>query len=199
MSQVSGVWNLCNDQGNLGTAVITNVRFVWFATMNDMFNISIPYIQIQSISLRNSKFGKSLVVATSEQSGGYILGFRIDPLEKLQDIHKELNSLFKTYSNCPIFGVEYVTKEATDKEKEAVPVKDIMDDINEIDDSHENTDAFAAYLADGGSHQDREVVFCRELGVAIEKIKEGFTLESLWSILPPEQNKTTIIGQTMKK
>ena len=151
------------------------------------------------LSLRNSKFGKSLVVATSEQSGGYILGFRIDPLEKLQDIHKELNSLFKTYSNCPIFGVEYVTKEATDKEKEAVPVKDIMDDINEIDDSHENTDAFAAYLADGGSHQDREVVFCRELGVAIEKIREGFTLESLWSILPPEQNKTTIIGQTMKK
>ena len=37
-------------QGNLGTAIITNVRVVWYAQMNDLFNISIPYIQIASVS-----------------------------------------------------------------------------------------------------------------------------------------------------
>ena len=55
-------------------------------------------------------------------------------------------------------------------------------------------DAFAAYLADGaGPRPAGEIVFCRELGVAREKIKEGFTLESLWSVLPPEPNKKALL------
>ena len=29
--------------------IITNVRVVWFANMNDLFNISTPYIQIASV------------------------------------------------------------------------------------------------------------------------------------------------------
>lgn len=73
-----------------------------------------------------------------------------------------------------------------------------MDDINEIDDTnYESQDAFAAYLADGGGgggeQRGAEVVFCRELGVAMEKIKDGFTLESLWSVLPPEPNKKALL------
>lgn len=51
VSTVNGVWNLSSDQGNLGTMIITNIRVVWFANMNDLFNISIPYIQIASVSL----------------------------------------------------------------------------------------------------------------------------------------------------
>ena len=68
VSTVNGVWNLSrwtevnlaicsdiifvcfSDQGNLGTMIITNVRVVWYANMNDLFNISIPYIQIASVS-----------------------------------------------------------------------------------------------------------------------------------------------------
>ena len=40
---------LLSDQGNLGTMIVTNVRIVWFANLNDLFNISIPYIQIASV------------------------------------------------------------------------------------------------------------------------------------------------------
>ena len=42
---------LFSDQGNLGTMIITNVRVVWFANMNDLFNISIPYIQIATVRI----------------------------------------------------------------------------------------------------------------------------------------------------
>ena len=49
INTVNGVWNLSSDQGNLGTAIISNVRFVWYANMNDHFNISIPYLQIASV------------------------------------------------------------------------------------------------------------------------------------------------------
>ena len=49
----------------------------------------------------------ALVVESCEESGGYVLGFRIDPVEKLHEVHKELLSLFNLYSQTPIFGVEY--------------------------------------------------------------------------------------------
>ena len=55
---------------------------------------------------------------------------------------------------------------------------DTMDDINEIDESNpETTDAFAAYIAEG-SQKDREVVFSRELGLAIEKLKVSPVLKT---------------------
>lgn len=45
------------------------------------------------------------------QSGGYVLGFKIDPVEKLQESVKEINSLHKVYSASPIFGVNYEMEE----------------------------------------------------------------------------------------
>ena len=143
----------------------------------------------------------ALVVESSELSGGYILGFRIDPLEKLQEIQREIASLHKLYSTTPIFGVEYDTKDELPKTEEVIQFDTTMDDINEIDDTnYESHDAFAAYLADGsGPRPDSEIVFCRELGVAMEKIKDGFTLESLWSVLPPEPNKKALLELNTSK
>ena len=70
-----------------------------------------------------------------------------------------------------------------------------MDDVDEIDDSHpESNDAFAAYVADGGMEdRNRAPVYCPELGLCIEKIKDGFTLESLWQILPAESTKRNLL------
>lgn len=54
-NKVSGVYNLSSDQGNLGTFAITNIRLVWYADMNETFNISLPFMQISNVS-------KSLIV-----------------------------------------------------------------------------------------------------------------------------------------
>ena len=55
----------------------------------------------------------------------------------------------------------------------------------------EGSDAFTAYLADGGLQNEelRPIVFSPELGICIEQVKEGFSLESLWQVLPPENTK----------
>lgn len=106
MIKISGVWNLSSDQGNLGTFFfITSVRIVWHADMNDSFNISISYLQIRSIKITDSKFGLALVTESSQRSG-YVLGFKIDPVGKLQASVKEINSFLKVYSASPIFGVD---------------------------------------------------------------------------------------------
>lgn len=178
--KVSGVWNLSSDQGNLGTFFITNVRLVWHANINESFNVSIPYLQMKTIKIRDSKFGLALVVESSSQSGGYVLGFRIDPTEKLQQVHKEIQSLHKVYSNCPVFGVEFEEDERPQGLDE-LTIERVKDDV-EIE-TEGQSDAFAAYFADGNKDKDRDPVYSDELGLAIEKLKDGFTLSGLWDVL----------------
>ena len=67
VSVANGVWNLSSDQGNLGTAIVTNVRVVWYANMNDFFNISIPYIQIASVCKTISFSSNTINKATNIQ------------------------------------------------------------------------------------------------------------------------------------
>lgn len=43
----------------------------------------------------SAKFGVALVIETSPQSGGYVLGFKVDPRETLDYVHKELSSLLQ--------------------------------------------------------------------------------------------------------
>lgn len=46
-----------------------------------------------------------MVIETTIQSGNYVLGFRIDPLEKLQETAKEIQNLHKLFTANPILGV----------------------------------------------------------------------------------------------
>ena len=63
--------------------------------------------------MKSSKFGKAYVLNSSEHSGSFVLGFRLDPAEKLHRTHKELEALHKLYSDKPIFGVQYQIKVGT--------------------------------------------------------------------------------------
>ncbi|KAK3282283.1 Bardet-Biedl syndrome 5 protein [Cymbomonas tetramitiformis] len=181
-NKVNGVWNLSSDQGNLGTFFITNVRLVWHANLAENFNVSIPYLQMKSIRIRDSKFGPALVIETTPRSGGYILGFRVDPQERMRDIYKEIHSLWQVFSVNPIFGVDY-TMEDRPQPLSSVTVQRTTDDVEVLDQEEDNSDVFAAYYADGTKNTDREAVFHPDLGLAIENLREGISLEQLWSVL----------------
>nr|CAB3225175.1 COS41.4 [Phallusia mammillata] len=186
--KVNGVWNLSSDQGNLGTFFVTNIRVVWHANMNESFNVSIPYLQIQSVKVRDSKFGFAMVIESTWQSGGYVLGFRIDPLEKLQETAKEIQSLHRVYSSSPVYGVQHeknINKVDEELENGQIINAAVMEDID-IDTSIKS-DACVAYYADDMGTTDPSAepvqpVFSPELGLAIEPLKPGYTLESLWKI-----------------
>lgn len=53
----------------------------------------------------------------------------------------------------------------------------------EIIDPPDRGDALAQYYADATKGADREPVYCAELGLAVEQLKEGLTIEQLWSVL----------------
>mmetsp|Transcript_42597 Transcript_42597/g.87057 ORF Transcript_42597/g.87057 Transcript_42597/m.87057 type:complete len:351 (+) Transcript_42597:193-1245(+) len=181
-NKIPGVWNLSADQGNLGTFFLTNVRIVWHANLAENFNVSIPYIQIKSVRVRESKFGPALVLATSPRSGSYVLGFRVDPADKLGLVHKEVQALWETYSSDPVFGVQYSVEEQAPKVQD-LKVPQTVDDVEIVDTEEASRDALAAYYADGTKGFDREPVLNPYLGLAVETLQEGVTMEALWSVL----------------
>eukprot|EP00761_Pharyngomonas_kirbyi_P013091 gb/GECH01013118.1/.p1 GENE.gb/GECH01013118.1/~~gb/GECH01013118.1/.p1 ORF type:complete len:343 (+),score=62.42 gb/GECH01013118.1/:1-1029(+) len=178
-SRVEGVWNLSSDQGNLGTLYVTNCRIVWFANMAQNFNVSIPYLQIRSVLVRDSKFGLALVVETSPNSGSYILGFKIDPEDRLEQIHTEISRLHRLFTTNPIFGVEYSVEEQPQSLKD-LKVPKQSEDIDILDEG-DDLAAFSAYYADSNKHSDREPVYSNEIGLAVESVREGMTLDTLWN------------------
>lgn len=184
-SKIQGVWNLSSDQGNLGTFFITNVRLVWHANLAENFNVSIPYLQMKSVRVRDSKFGSALVIETSSRSGGYVLGFRVDPPDRLKGIYKEIQSLHQVFSVSPIFGVDY----KLDDQEAAAEKKPVVTETVQIDDTHSNVDAFAVYFTDGSKNKDREPVFDPQIGLAVEKLPDGATMSKLWTIVASTLDK----------
>jgi Bardet-Biedl syndrome 5 protein len=177
--KMNGIWNLSSDQGNLGCFIITNVRIVWFAILAENFNVSIPYLQVKSVNVRNSKFGQALVIETSASSGGYILGFRVDPPGNLEQLHLQIMNLWKVFSKTPIFGVEYSVQNDTTPE-ELAPAKRAEDDVQIVEDG---MDPCLLYYADGDKEIDREPTYNQELGLAVEKLRDGSTISQLWSVV----------------
>eukprot|EP01084_Bolivina_argentea_P313492 542882_1 len=150
LDKINGVWNLSSQQGNLGTFYITNIRVVWFANLAENFNVSIPYLQIKIITKRNSKFGMALVIETTQLSGSYVLGFRVDPENKLESVKNEIYKLWEVYSKNPIFGVKFNHKNKQ-LPLEQVKIKNKIDKVEIL----QNDDVdfgfnIASYYADVG-------------------------------------------------
>lgn len=173
------VWNLSVEQGNVGTFIVTNIRVVWFADVNPQFNVSIPYLTVANITIRTSKFGPTLVITSTEASGGYILGFRINPLQRLHVLHKEISVLHATFGKSPIFGVDYTLEYQAPLQREIH-----VEQYTEIQDSQaEISNVFGYYFSEGGTNQ-RKPSFSIHLGLATEEPREGSTLQSLWELVP---------------
>ena len=178
---------------------LTDKRIVWVANLNELFNLSLPYIQINSIKIRESKFGLALVLESSETSGNYVLGFRIDPADRLQKVYNALTNLFNVHKQKPDYGVEkYLQREQLDMLDQAsvegsIDQNQEMNKLMSTEDEfveevqNVNPDVIASYLTDDvelKSNKEKEkLVYSPELGLTIEAVKEGFTLDELWNLV----------------
>lgn len=177
--KVSGVWNVSRDQGNLGSFFVTNVRVIWYAELAENFNVSIPYMQMTSISVHKTQFGDALVIQTTSESGGFKLGFRIDPVEMLKTVEEEMKMLYGVYAKKPNFGVTY-TKTAN-KEEKAPEKREKIQIVNTS--QMEHFDTLTRYYADPGKGEDRVPVYDKTLGLAVEKPKADIEIQKLWAVI----------------
>ena len=197
-SKVDGVWNLSSEQGNLGTLFVTNVRVVWHANLAENFNVSVPYMQIKASKVKQSKFGKALVISSRPAAGGYVLGFRIDPADRLAAVCAEIKSLLAVYSANPVFGVAFVVEAAPaplEQLREARVADDITitsgggggggggDGDDDGGDGMGMVDPTAVYFAEAMKEEDRAPSFNGHLGLAVEGLPKGISVEQLWSVV----------------
>lgn len=61
-----------------------------------------------------------------------------------------------------------------------------IDSIEEIDNTKtaEINTNFTNYLTEDSEGGQRELFYCKQLGFAMEKIRDGFTLKDLWEVIP---------------
>lgn len=123
------------------------------------------------------------------------MGFRIDPPERLTEIFQELISLHSVYTENPNFGVVYETLEMEKQNASAnAQRKEIrIEEFQEIDERQEKeiNSKLNTYLAEGSlsvgeEKPSREPVYCKELGFAMERIRDGYKLKDLWDVLPQQ-------------
>ena len=114
----------------------------------------------RSIRVRDSKFGKALVIETSptQNGAGFVLGFRVDPAEKLPRIYEEISNLHSLFTAKPVFGVDHESEEKPPTLSEATIAR-VEEKLEVLDTGDEISDAFAAYYADEAKTADREVIF----------------------------------------
>ena len=179
-TKYNGVWNLSAEQGNLGTFIITNVRIVWFAQLSENFNVSLPWIQVKCIRIRESKYGTALVLETSEISGNYVLGFKV---EQVDEVYTEINRLFQAYIASPFFGVESVYEEA-EKNISEVTIPRQEDQIQIVDTGYEETVKAQRQRYEIGRSaparapgEEAEIELNADLGLACERLPNGVTVD----------------------
>jgi len=187
MNVVQGVWNLSFEQGNLGILVITNVRVVWFSSLAHNYNVSVPYMQISSISTKiSNKFGEALVIQTLSRAGGYMLGFRVEPQSQLQIVVRELVAMFQVGATNPVFGVQFELEEKP-APLDAVSATRVVDDVEIVDGDTIAPVNLPSYLAEANKEQDRDVVFDEHLGLAIESmLDESWDTTQLFHVVHDE-------------
>jgi len=209
--KIPGVCNLSNNIGNIGVMYITNIRCVWHAIDNESFNVSIPYIQISEVKLKSTQYGNALVLQTFSRTGGYLLGFRIDPLDFLKKTAKEIKCYWRVANQKPNFGI--ISLEGNEEYSESLKVSApeyskpkpsifvlpevenqniIINDDYEIDfslrdgdsnnESRINGDCYAE-LSKTLNVNDNCIALDPDLGLAIERLPEGKNAFGLWKLI----------------
>merc|ERR1712176_660750 len=95
-------------------------------------------------------------------------------------VYTQILNLWKIFSSTPIFGVEYTIEERQADPKDSM-VPRTEDDVEIIE--GDDIEPCLLYQPDGEKEIDRETVYSPELGLAIERLKEGTTLQSLWNVV----------------
>jgi Bardet-Biedl syndrome 5 protein len=131
--------------------------------------------------MKDSKFGKAFVLETVRSSGReFVLGFRIDPIETLHSVYKEVKSLHQLFSKNPIFGVEFDVEEKAPN-LEQVTVKHPTETV-QYTGSKNTVDPLVSYSVDSNynENEEREIEFNHSLGLACEKLPDKMSIHQLW-------------------
>lgn len=66
------------------------------------------------------------------------------------------------------------------------------EEIVEFDENvNDLSNALAAYSLDQRDENNSEPVYCPELGLAVEKVKPGYSMKTLWEVIPTNNEQVS--------
>ena len=118
---------------------------------------------------------------TSKFSGSYVLGFRI---ENVDEVFKEIESLFTTFREKPIFGVQCFFEDADTKVAQlTIPREEDTMEIVETGYEHVRSIQNTYAVGKRAEKDIGAIDFNEDLGLACEKLPDGVTIDQLWRIV----------------
>jgi Bardet-Biedl syndrome 5 protein len=207
INKFNTVYNITTDnQALAGQFQITSVRFVWFSTTLDNYNISLPWIHIKDIRIREiNKHGKVIQFETNKLIANNIFSFKFT--DNIDTVLRELESTYYTYLQNPQFGVDLTHSDHPEnlisREKpKPKPSEDAIqkqtdevnkyiqnrkdDDVEIVDTNYFNDQSNLLYYMTSKNDKKNtknDIVYSVELGMAIERLPDNTNLESLWKII----------------
>ena len=174
MLKADGISNFSGDVAKLGTAIVTNFRFIWYSEVVTNFNVTIPLILLPSIKINNSKrYGKSFYLVLFSAGSKYMYGFTMQPEEKLNEFISKFEKIRFSAVQSPVLTPPLPTVKA-----QPIPKPP---EIQEEDISLAELDPALRYLPmDEDDKHDAGIIFDKTLGLAIEQIPQGTNLSDRW-------------------
>lgn len=213
IEMLNSVTFIQNDNSNVGQLAYSTIRFIWFSGNLDNYNLSVPWIQVTFIKMKDlAKYGKVLSIETTQFAGAMTILFY--PNEKnLDELYLAFNTMLDNSRNSPVLGIDIqkylelndrkstsvskttgssisntnnanvsLTKETFNKK-----IKDKRDEEDEITDNN-YINEISSSIVYAMNNQDKrnaitDIAFSPELGIAIERLPDGITIDKLWKII----------------
>ena len=212
LNTLNGISYINNQGNYPGILILTNLRIVWLSIQYENFNLTIPWIQMSKIQSKgDSKYEKLISVKIKSYFGGNLYNFYIAKTNLFDKILDDMTKAMYYYQEDPLLGVNInklmiddskVNKQKKDnKQISQVPeqppkklnkidehfkkvVNKYFTDEDIIDNNNFNGISSIYLLNDYKNKQNNinDIVFCKELGCAIEKLPDKVTIDNLWKI-----------------
>ena len=184
--------NGSNSDNNYGILYKTNIRLIWVSDKNPTFNLSIPWIQTSSIKGEmHSQFGISVRIKLTRIFGNVAYLFYSKEGAITKEFCDNLNKIMYKVLENPKLGQSLRKSEdgeaPKDKFKEKLgKIADMVYGQEEIAEKNNDDQAGMIYLINEGRNKQNNINnidFCKELGIACEKLPDKVTISDLWKIM----------------
>lgn len=176
MLELDGIANFSGEVAKVGTAIVTNYRYVWYSEIVSNFNVSIPLILLPELHITRSKrYGKSFYLKVNSNGSNYMYGFTLQPEDKLVQFAKSLEKIRQAAARMPVLTPPI----AIQKQVAPPPPVQVEEDLELLD-----NDPSLRYLpCDTVSAGEMgAIVFDKVLGLSIEALPENETISDRWKM-----------------
>ena len=176
MKKYDGIANFSGDNAKIGTAIITNYRFVWYSEIVSNFNVSIPLILLPEIKPTQSKrYGRCIYLKINSYGTNYLYGFTIQPDEALTEFSNELETIRTSALRMPLLTPPLSMVKI---EQNVPPPAHVEEDL-ELQDADPSLLYIPCDITTDA--KSTSIIFDKALGLAIEALPTGDSLSERWN------------------